>query len=351
MKLQVERDPLAEAVAWTARALPARPTAPVLAGMRLQAGSELTLSTFDYEVSAQSTIPVQADEPGTVLVSGKLLAEIVRSLPARPVDLTTDGTRTTVKCGSATFTLMLLPTEEYPTLPGMPEVTGHHRRGHLRLGDQPGRHRRGPGRHAARADRHPHGDQRGHADPGRHRPVPARRPRASLDPGRARPQHGRARPGPGARRHRPRADQRGRGRSGAGHRRGRHRRRHHRLRGQRPQDHHPAAVRRVPALPDAAAERVLRRSPSCPRRRSRTRSSASRWSPSGTPRSASRSPPARSCSRRAPATRPRRARRSRRPTTARRCRSRSTRSTCSTASARSTPTPSGSRSPRRPGPP
>ena len=124
MKLQVERDPLAEAVAWTARALPARPTAPVLAGMRLQAGSELTLSTFDYEVSAQSTIPVQADEPGTVLVSGKLLAEIVRSLPARPVDLTTDGTRTTVKCGSATFTLMLLPTEEYPTLPGMPETTG-----------------------------------------------------------------------------------------------------------------------------------------------------------------------------------------------------------------------------------
>ena len=124
MKLQVERDPLAEAVAWTARALPARPTAPVLAGMRLQAGSELTLSTFDYEVSAQSTIPVQADEPGTVLVSGRLLAEIVRSLPAKPVDLTTDGTRTTLKCGSATFTLMLLPAEEYPTLPTMPDTTG-----------------------------------------------------------------------------------------------------------------------------------------------------------------------------------------------------------------------------------
>ena len=124
MKLQVERDPLAEAVAWTARALPPRPTAPVLAGMRLEAGSELTLSTFDYEVSAQATIPVSADEPGTVLVSGRLLAEIVRSLPAKPVDLTADGTRTTVKCGSATFTLMLLPAEEYPTLPDMPETTG-----------------------------------------------------------------------------------------------------------------------------------------------------------------------------------------------------------------------------------
>src|ERR1700728_4657117 len=94
VKLQVERDPLAEAVAWTARALPARPTAPVLAGMRLQAGSELTLSTFDYEVSAQSTIPVQADEPGTVLVSGRLLAEIVRSLPGMPETTGTIGADT-----------------------------------------------------------------------------------------------------------------------------------------------------------------------------------------------------------------------------------------------------------------
>ncbi len=124
MKLQVERDQLAEAVAWTARALPARPTAPVLAGMRLQAGSELTLSTFDYEVSAQSTIAVTADEPDTVVVSGRLLAEMVRSLPARPVDLSTDGTRVTVKCGSTTYTLMQLPVDEYPALPAMPDTIG-----------------------------------------------------------------------------------------------------------------------------------------------------------------------------------------------------------------------------------
>jgi DNA polymerase-3 subunit beta len=124
VKLQVERDHLADAVAWTARALPARPTAPVLAGMRLHAGAELTLSTFDYEVSAQATVPVITDEEGAVLVSGRLLAEIVRSLPARPVDLATDGTRATLKCGSATFTLVLLPEEEYPTLPDMPPLTG-----------------------------------------------------------------------------------------------------------------------------------------------------------------------------------------------------------------------------------
>ena len=124
MKFQVERDVLADAVAWTARALPARPAVPVLAGMHLAAAQQLTLSTFDYEVSAQASVPVITDAEGTVLVSGRLLAEIVKSLPARPVEMSTDGTRTTLKCGSAVFTLMTLPDEEYPTLPGMPPQAG-----------------------------------------------------------------------------------------------------------------------------------------------------------------------------------------------------------------------------------
>ncbi len=125
MKLRVERDQLAEAVAWTAHGLPTRPAAPVLAGMRLHAGTaELTLTAFDYEVSAQAAVPVVTEEDGTALVSGRLLAEIVKSLPARPVDLVTDGTHVTVQCGSATFTLVLLPEEEYPALPEIPPPAG-----------------------------------------------------------------------------------------------------------------------------------------------------------------------------------------------------------------------------------
>jgi DNA polymerase III subunit beta len=124
VRFQVERDVLAEAVAWTARALPARPALPVLAGMRLQAGEELTLSSFDYDVSAQATLPVAADEPGEVLVSGRLLAEITRSLPPRQVEFGTDGSRTVVTCGSANFSLLMLPSDDYPALPEMPPSVG-----------------------------------------------------------------------------------------------------------------------------------------------------------------------------------------------------------------------------------
>jgi DNA polymerase-3 subunit beta len=124
VKFQVERDVLAEAVAWTARALPARPALPVLAGMRLQAHEELTLSSFDYDVSAQASLPVAVEEPGDVLVSGRLLAEITRSLPPRAVEMATDGSRTIVTCGSAQFSLLMLPSEDYPALPGMPPAVG-----------------------------------------------------------------------------------------------------------------------------------------------------------------------------------------------------------------------------------
>ena len=64
-----------------------------------------------------------ADE-GQALVSGRLLADISRSLPPKPVDITSDDTRMELICGSARFTLQTLPVADYPSLPAMPEATG-----------------------------------------------------------------------------------------------------------------------------------------------------------------------------------------------------------------------------------
>ncbi|HET7530565.1 MAG TPA: DNA polymerase III subunit beta, partial [Mycobacteriales bacterium] len=81
-------------------------------------------SGFDYEVSAEAELDVTVAEAGSVLVPGRLLADITRSLPGQPVDIATDGSRVQVSCGSARFTLPTLPLDEYPTLPDMPEVAG-----------------------------------------------------------------------------------------------------------------------------------------------------------------------------------------------------------------------------------
>ncbi len=126
MKFRVDRDVLADAVTWTARTLPARPPAPVLAGVRIEADATgvITLASFDYEVSARSEIPAEVAEPGTALVSGRLLADIARALPHKPVDVTVEGTKVVVTCGASRFTLLTMPVEDYPTLPQMPELSG-----------------------------------------------------------------------------------------------------------------------------------------------------------------------------------------------------------------------------------
>lgn len=125
MKFRVERDALADAVAWTAKSVPSRPSVPVLAGVLLQVtDDQLTVSAFDYEVSSQVTVAVQADSDGAALVSGRLLAEITKALPAKPVEAASVGTHLELVCGSARFTLPTMPVEDYPTLPAMPEMAG-----------------------------------------------------------------------------------------------------------------------------------------------------------------------------------------------------------------------------------
>ena len=125
MKIRLERDILAEAVQWTARSLPMRPSVPILAGLLVRAGAEgVTFSSFDYETSAQLTVAATVSDEGQALISGRLLADIARSLPAKPVDITADDTRMELVCGSARFTLQTLPVADYPSLPTMPQATG-----------------------------------------------------------------------------------------------------------------------------------------------------------------------------------------------------------------------------------
>jgi DNA polymerase III subunit beta len=137
MKFTVERDALADAVAWVARALPTRPVVPVLTGLMLSADADdqpsqpsqpgagfLTLSCFDYEVSARVRVRAEVAQPGTVLVPGRLLVEIVRSLPQHPVEFGDDPDGVSVTCGDAAFMLTPLPLADYPELPELPELAG-----------------------------------------------------------------------------------------------------------------------------------------------------------------------------------------------------------------------------------
>ena len=121
---RVSREDFAESVAWVARTLPSRPSVPILGGVVLEADSGLTISGFDYETSAQVSVPAEVTEPGTTLVSGRLLADIAKALPNKPVEVQVSAQKMHISCGTANFTLPTMPVEDYPQLPVMPGTTG-----------------------------------------------------------------------------------------------------------------------------------------------------------------------------------------------------------------------------------
>ena len=132
MKFRVERDVLADAAAWVARSLPARPPVPVLGGVLVEAssgpaGERLTVSGFDYETSARVEIDATIGDPGRVLVSGRLAGRHHTRSAAKPVDLVVDGSRATINCGNSRFSLPTMPVEDYPQLPRDAAARGHRR--------------------------------------------------------------------------------------------------------------------------------------------------------------------------------------------------------------------------------
>jgi len=113
VKFQVNRDIFAEAVSFAVKLLPQRTTMPILGGVLIEADADgVSLSTFDYEVSARTRIAAEVAEPGRALVSGRLLADIASRLPAAPVDVTMDEGRISVRCGTGRFTLLSMPIED-----------------------------------------------------------------------------------------------------------------------------------------------------------------------------------------------------------------------------------------------
>lgn len=125
MKFRVERDVLDEAISWTARSLPTRPSAPVLSGVVMKAADNtVSLGSFDYEVSSRNQFEAEVEEPGTVLVNGKILAGICKALPHKPVEVELIENRVAIRCGNTKFDLVNMVFEDYPSLPPIPEEIG-----------------------------------------------------------------------------------------------------------------------------------------------------------------------------------------------------------------------------------
>ncbi len=126
MKFQANKDVLSQAVIFVTKLLAPKPATAALSGVRIDVSSsgDVTFASYDHDVSTRTTISVDASEEGAVLVSGRMLAEIVTRLPGDTVTLAVVDAKLVVTSGSSKFSMSLMALNEYPNLPEIPEAIG-----------------------------------------------------------------------------------------------------------------------------------------------------------------------------------------------------------------------------------
>jgi len=128
LQIGVSRDELAAKLTIVSRAVSTRTTVLVLGGVQLQAADgQLQLAATDMELSLRATIEARVADEGTVVVPGRLLLDIARSLPENQVTLEhrPEEAVVVVTSGSATYRLHTYSAEDFPRLPEVDSLTLH----------------------------------------------------------------------------------------------------------------------------------------------------------------------------------------------------------------------------------
>ncbi len=119
MKLSIARGELLESLGIVTKALSSRTTLPILSGILMTASDDsVVLESTDLEISIKDTVGANVEEPGSVVLPGRLLSEVVRSLPEAAIKLeTTSFDQVKVSCGTASFVLKALSPDDFPRFP------------------------------------------------------------------------------------------------------------------------------------------------------------------------------------------------------------------------------------------
>lgn len=120
MKLRTQREELVSKLSIVSRAVSTRAATQALSGILLSATPEgVSLSATDLEMGLQTELAAEVDSPGSVLLPGRLLAELARSLGAEAVEieLREQEHDVEIRNGGSSFRLRVLPTEDFPKAP------------------------------------------------------------------------------------------------------------------------------------------------------------------------------------------------------------------------------------------
>lgn len=127
MKLTTKREDLVSKLSTVSRAVSTRAATQALSGVLLNAAEgKVTLAATDLELGLATSLDAEVAEAGTLLLPGRLFAEIARSLPDPTVEIESREAERDVeiRSGGSSFHLRLLPVEDFPKLPQPGEEGG-----------------------------------------------------------------------------------------------------------------------------------------------------------------------------------------------------------------------------------
>ncbi len=118
MKFSIARSELADALTVVAKALSSRSTLPILSGVLITAADgSIELQATDLEISVKHKIASLTEKEGSIVLPGKLVTDIVRSLPEAAVSIETEGDTAHITCAQSSFTVRTLPAGDFPKFP------------------------------------------------------------------------------------------------------------------------------------------------------------------------------------------------------------------------------------------
>jgi DNA polymerase-3 subunit beta len=119
MKIDTTRQSLLDALLVVSRAVSARAALQALSGILISTNGEARLRATDMELGLEVGLEGEVDGGGSVVLPGRLLVEVVRSLPDGSVGLNLREAERDVElsAGSSRFHLRTLPADDFPRFP------------------------------------------------------------------------------------------------------------------------------------------------------------------------------------------------------------------------------------------
>jgi DNA polymerase-3 subunit beta len=127
LKLTTKREDLVSKLSIVSRAVSTRAATQALSGVLLSAqGGRVTLAATDLDLGLQTTLEADVEAEGSVLLPGRLFAEIARSLADPSVEIESREAEhdVEIRSGGSSFHLRVLPAEDFPKLPQPEESPG-----------------------------------------------------------------------------------------------------------------------------------------------------------------------------------------------------------------------------------